>query len=248
VWDIIHEFYSAFGFNLRVRLSLHDPANPEKYLGGIEQWHMAESMLREIVAEKKADSFEGVGEAAFYGPKLDFMAADSIGREWQVATIQLDMVQPERFDLTCTNEKGEKERIVMIHAAIMGSIDRFLSIAIEHFAGTFPTWLSPVQIQLILVSQKFAEGGKKILSELEEQNLRVELDESDETVGNKVRKAAAQKAPYIVVVGEKELAGGEWMIRVRGQEEQLRMTKENFIQKIQQEILQKNLQLISSND
>jgi threonyl-tRNA synthetase len=248
IWEIIYEFYSAFGFDLKVRLSLHDPAHPAKYLGGKDQWQMAETMLREIVSEKKVASFEGIGEAAFYGPKLDFMASDSIGREWQVATIQLDMVQPERFDLTCTNEKGEKERIVMIHAAIMGSIERFLSIVIEHFAGSFPTWLSPVQVQLVLVSQKFSEGGKQILSELENQNLRVEIDESDETVGNKVRRAAAQKIPYIVVVGEKELSGGEWMIRVRGKEEQLRMTKENFIEKILQEIKQKNLQLMSSND
>ena len=130
VWDIVHEFYHAVGFRLRVRLSLHDPKQMEKYLGNPALWKHAETILREIVEEKKADYFEGVGEAAFYGPKLDFMAKDSIGREWQVATIQLDMNQPERFELYCINESGEHERIVMIHGAIMGSIERFLSVTI----------------------------------------------------------------------------------------------------------------------
>ena len=138
IWDIVRTFYKPFGFELRVRLSLHDPKHPEKYLGDQKQWEIAESILRAIVAEKDMPWFEGVGEAAFYGPKLDFMTKDSLGREWQVATIQFDMNQPERFDLTCVNEQGEKERIVMIHAAIMGSIERFLSIVIEHYAGAFP--------------------------------------------------------------------------------------------------------------
>ncbi len=124
VWDIVENFYKTFGFELKVRISKHDPAHPEKYLGDKERWAFAENMLEEIAKEKNVVTFEGIGEAAFYGPKLDFMANDAIGREWQVATIQLDMNQPERFDLTCTNEKGEKERIVMIHAAIMGSIER----------------------------------------------------------------------------------------------------------------------------
>ncbi len=161
IWDIIHEFYGVFGFELKVRLSLHDPKTPEKYLGGKENWDIAENMLREIIKEKKVKAIDGVGEAAFYGPKLDFMAKDSIGREWQVATIQLDMNMPERFDLVCVNEKGERERIVMIHAAIMGSIERFLSILIEHTSGNFPLWLSPVQVKIAPVKESnFKKGGR----------------------------------------------------------------------------------------
>src|SRR3989338_11198643 len=140
VWDIVHEFYKSFGFELQVRLPRHDPKHMEKYLGDEKKWQSAEKVLSDIIKDKKVKALDGLGEAAFYGPKLDFLAKDSIGREWQVATIQLDMNMPERFDLYCINEKGEKERIVMIHAAIMGSIERFLSITIEHYAGAFPLW------------------------------------------------------------------------------------------------------------
>ncbi len=154
IWDIIQTFYSSFGFKLKIRISTHDPKHPEKYLGDKKKWKFAEDMLYEIAQSKNADTFDGVGEAAFYGPKLDFMAKDSLGRDWQVATIQLDVNMPERFDLTCTNEEGKPERIVMIHAAIMGSIERFLSVIIEHLAGDFPVWLSPVQARVIPISDK----------------------------------------------------------------------------------------------
>src|SRR3990167_7672950 len=145
IWEIVHAFYGTVGLKLRLRLSLRDPNHPEEYLGDKSHWNKAEEVLREVANENKTKFFEAPGEAAFYAPKLDFMATDSLGREWQVATIQLDVSMPESFDLTCINEKGEKERIVMIHAAIMGSIERFLSVIIEHFAGAFPVWLSPVQ-------------------------------------------------------------------------------------------------------
>ncbi len=220
IWDIIHEFYPKFGFDLRVRLSIHDPENPEKYLGNKENWAVAEGILRDIVTEKKVDWFEGLGEAAFYGPKLDFMAKDSLGREWQVATIQLDMNMPERFDLTCTNESGQPERIVMIHAAIMGSIERFLSIAIEHFAGAFPLWLAPVQAAIIPVSEKFSKYAEKVMNSLTEAGIRAELHAADETLGKRVRIAEMQKIPYVLVVGEKEESAGEVNVRHyrRGQE------------------------------
>jgi threonyl-tRNA synthetase len=221
IWDIVHEFYPTFGFNLRVRLSTHDPACPEKYLGGKENWSFAEEVLKEIIDEKKVDWFEGVGEAAFYGPKLDFMAKDAIGREWQVATIQLDMNMPERFDLTCVNEKGEKERIVMIHAAIMGSIERFLSILIEHTAGAFPMWLAPKQIRLATVGAAFIPFAQELLGKFETAGLRVEFDDSDEKVGKKIRNAAMMKIPWTIVVGEKEANGGDFKINVFGQEEDL---------------------------
>ena len=206
IWDIVQEFYSAFGFALKIRLSFHDPAQPEKYLGDKKVWASAEKILREIAGGKSAETFEGVGEAAFYGPKLDFMAKDSLGREWQVATIQLDLNLPERFDLTCVNEKGEKERIVMIHAAIMGSIERFLSIIIEHFEGAFPTWLSPVQVKILPISDKHAVYAKKVRALLKEAGIRVEMDDANETLGKKVRNARGEKVPYWLVVGDAEEA------------------------------------------
>ncbi len=236
IWDIIDIFYKAVGFGkLEVRLSLHDPDHFENYLGTPEVWEKAENAIREIAKGKGIDFVEQKGEAAFYGPKVDFIAKDSIGREWQVATIQLDINLPERFDLFCTNEKGEKERIVMIHAAIMGSIERFLSIFIEHHAGNFPVWTAPVQVQFVPVSEKHVEGAKQMMREFKEVGIRVDLDSADETVGNKVRKAVGQKVPYILVVGDKELAGEDLMIRVRGKEDQEKMSKDEFIERVKRE-------------
>ena len=235
IWDIVQEFYGRLGFALRVRLSLHDKAAPEKYLGDQERWEYAETMLREIVQEKNIDWFEGVGEAAFYGPKLDFMAKDSIGREWQVATIQLDMNMPERFDLSCVNENNEHERIVMIHAAIMGSIERFLSIAIEHFAGAFPVWLSPVQVQVASVAEAHIPIAQELAGMLKAGGMRVNIDDSKESVGYKVRSAAKEKIPYIIIIGEKEKDLAQLSIRVRGQEDQLVISVPDFIARVKGE-------------
>ncbi len=236
VWDIIHDFYGTFGFTLSVRLSLHDPEHPEKYLGDPERWAKAESMLREIAEEKQADAFDGVGEAAFYGPKLDFMAKDSLGRQWQVATIQLDMVMPERFDLDCINEKGEHERIVMIHAAIMGSIERFLSIAIEHYAGAFPLWLSAVQVAILPVADRHADFANQLKMELQQQGLRVEVDASGESVGKKIRNAEKAKFPVMLVVGDKEAEGGPLTVRRRGSAEQEMVEKDALIASLLEEV------------
>lgn len=240
IWDIIEIFYRATGFgNLKVRLSLHDPEHFEKYLGTKEVWEKTENQLRDLAKERGVEAFEAKGEAAMYGPKVDFLATDSLGREWQVATIQIDRNMPERFDLECINEKGEKERIVMLHAAIMGSIERFLSVLIEHHAGAFPVWMTPTQLVLAPVSSKHADEAKKVAEEFSTLGVRVEVDDADETIGNKVRKAAKQKIPYIVVFGDKEATGEPWMIRVRGQEEQLKMSKEEFVEKITTEIKEK---------
>jgi len=206
IWDIVQEFYGTFGFDLRIRLSFHDPKEPEKYLGDKNRWTLAERILREIAQEKGADTYEGIGEAAFYGPKVDFMAKDSLGREWQVATIQLDLNMPERFDLTCINEKGEKERIVMIHAAIMGSIERFLSIIIEHLAGAFPTWLAPVQARVLPIGEAHQEFSRVVLEKLKAAGVRAELDESNESLGKKIRDAKKMKVPYLLVIGDAEVS------------------------------------------
>ncbi len=240
IWDIIHEFYGAFGFSLRLRLSLHDPEHPEKYLGGSKQWEDAENILREIAKERNADYFEAPGEAAFYGPKLDFMAKDSIGREWQVATAQLDMNQPERFDLFCISENGERERIVMIHAAIMGAIERFLSIIIEHFAGAFPVWLSPVQATVLPISEKFSDYGKKVNEALVAQGIRTEWHEPDESLGKRIRGAELMKIPYVLVVGEKEAGSGTVNVRSRKGDEG-EMPLEKFLEKIGKEVKERAL-------
>lgn len=236
VWDIIHEFYDSFGFILAIRLSLHDPEQPEKYLGEPERWESAENALREIAKEKKATVTEAVGEAAFYGPKIDFLAKDSLGREWQVATIQLDMNMPERFDLFCINEKGEKERIVMIHAAIMGSIERFMSIIIEHFGGAFPLWLSPVQIKVVPIAENHHEYAQKIFTELKENGLRVEIDASNESLGKKIRASKLEKVPYTLVIGDKEIEAGAVGVESRDAGQLGPMKTADFLSKILEEI------------
>jgi threonyl-tRNA synthetase len=207
IWDIIDTFYGTFGFaEMRVRLSFHDPENMDGYLGTPEIWANAETALREIAIERKADFFEGIGEAAMYGPKLDFMAKDSLGREHQVATIQLDMNLPERFDLTCTNEEGKKERIVMIHCAVMGSIERFTAVLFEHLGGNFPLWLSPTQVRIIPVADAHAAYAAQVHEELLAVGLRAELDTSNESMGKKIRAAKQERLPYFIVVGDKEVA------------------------------------------
>lgn len=236
IWEIVHTFYGVFGFKLRIRISTHDPKHPEKYLGDTKKWKFAESMLKEIIAEKNVDSFLGVGEAAFYGPKLDFMAKDSLGREWQVATIQLDVNMPERFNLTCTNEDGKPERIVMIHAAIMGSIERFLSILIEHYAGAFPTWLAPIQVALIPVSDKQVEYGTVVVQDLSLNGIRAKLYGDNETLGKRIREAEMQKIPYIVVVGDKEKESKMVAVRTRGKKETETISTQKFIEKLTEEI------------
>lgn len=206
IWQIIETFYGAFGFKLEPRLSLHDPKNMNNYLGDEATWLTTEKELRDLVKDKGQTAIEAIGEAAFYGPKIDFMGSDSMGRQWQVATIQLDMNMPESFDLICMNEKSEKERIVMIHAAIMGSIERFLSVIIEKYAGAFPLWLSPVQVKIIPVLESHNEYATEVLMYLRKENLRVEIDLDDANLGKKVRKAKVEKIPYFIIIGDKEIA------------------------------------------
>lgn len=218
VWDIIERFYSAFGFDLKVRLSTHDPANMEAYSGSEDKWKSAEEQLLKIVKAKVGDDYlDGVGEAAFYGPKIDFMAKDAIGREHQVATLQLDFNQPEGFDLVCINEQGERERIVMIHAAIMGSIDRFLSVYIEHCAGKFPVWLAPEQLRIIALNQEqgIVDFAHTVADQAKKLGVRATVDSENESVGKKIRSAEMMKVPYTVVIGPKEVETSELIPRIR---------------------------------
>lgn len=205
IWDIVNDFYGAFGFTLKVRLSFHDPEKKDKYLGDSAVWGKTEGLLREIAEARQADYFEGIGEAAFYAPKLDFMAHDSIGRTHQVATIQLDRLMPERFGLTCTNEQGEAEPIVMIHAAIAGSLERFTAVLLEHLGGNLPLWLAPTQVNIIPVNEVHHQYADEVYHALKAVGLRVTLDTSNESMGKKIRAAKQGKLPYFIVIGDKEM-------------------------------------------
>ncbi len=247
IWDIVQTFYRAFDINLEVRLSLSDPAQPEKYLGDPKRWKEAEQALRDIAKKKGITApVEGIGEAAFYGPKLDFMGKDAIGREHQVATIQLDFVQPERFNLTCTNEAGEDEGVVMIHAAIAGSLERFLVLAIEQYAGAFPVWLAPVQVAVIPVGESHLEVCRSLAERLMLDGIRLEIDESNETVGKKIRNSEIMKVPYALVVGDKEAPSmGQWSddtmmsVRLRGSKDLLSISLQDFLARVNKQIVER---------
>ena len=201
----IKQALETYGIDYWVRLSLRDPENKEKYLGDDALWERSENELRNIV-EKSGVKFKPVtGEAAFYGPKLDIMAVDALGREWQISTVQVDRTQPERFDLTCTNEKGEKERIVMIHRALIGSPDRFLGILLEHYGGNFPLWLAPEQVHIIPVADVHHTYADQVYHALKAVGIRVELDKSNDSMGKKIRAAKQAKIPYFIVIGDKEV-------------------------------------------
>ena len=241
VWDIIDAFYKTIGFKLDVRLSFHDPKQKEKYLGTSEMWEFAENQLSEIANDKKIKAEKVLGEAAFYGPKIDFTAKDSLDREWQVATIQLDINMPERFDITCVNEKGEKERLVMIHSAVLGSIERSLAILLEHFNGAFPVWLSPVQAAVLPVSDKSNAYAEKIAGKLAAENIRTETYERDGTIGKKIREAETQKIPYLIIVGEKEEKNETVALRQRSKGDLGEVKIPELIARLKKEIESKTL-------
>lgn len=243
IWEIVDSFYATVGFGkLRVRLSLHDPKAPEKYLGTPEMWKRAEASLREIAVERNADFFESPGEAAFYGPKVDFITKDSIGREWQVATIQLDINMPERFNLFCMNEEGKEERIVMIHAAIMGSIERFLSIYIEHTAGLFPLWLAPTQVALVPVAAAHEAYADSLMADLRKNGIRCEFMPSSESLGKRVRLGEQTKIPYLLVMGDREVAEKSVTVRNVKTKKQITVSSQEFMTKTLEDIKQRKLE------
>ncbi len=210
------ELYAVVGMDLRVRLSYRDDS--DAYLGSQELWASSQAQLKQAVVANELKYFEEEGEAAFYGPKIDFMVTDAIGREFQVATVQLDFVQPDRFGLEFAAEDGSQSQPVMIHCALLGSIERFLSVYIEHTAGKFPVWVAPEQVRLISVNQEDAtvEFAGKLEALAKDKGLRISVDNSNESVGKKIRAAEVAKVPYTVVVGEKEIGGGELTPRIRG--------------------------------
>ena len=206
--NIIKEFYSALDMyedHHWVSLSVRDPEHPEKYIGEDADWQMAESMLQEISAELHLDAKRMEGEAALYGPKLDYMFTDSLGRERQLATIQIDFAMPKRFSLVYTNEKGVDETPVMIHRAILGSYERFLAILIEHFAGAFPLWLAPEQVWVLPIGEAHQSYAQEVFAALKAAGLRAHLHAEDESLGKRIRTAKLQKVPYLFVIGDKEV-------------------------------------------
>ncbi|HPB60202.1 MAG TPA: threonine--tRNA ligase [Candidatus Paceibacterota bacterium] len=216
--SIIRDFYSRLGLwdEHWVSLSVRDYEHPEKYIGEPKDWDTCEQILQEVSNEMGLEAKRCEGEAALYGPKLDFMFKDATGREIQIPTVQIDFATPKRFNLEFTNEQGEKVPPVMVHRAILGSYERFLVLLIEHYAGAFPLWLSPVQAKILPISEKQMVYAKEILAELKARNIRVELDENNETLGKKIRNAKMEKIPYLLVVGDKEMESKTVTVEARG--------------------------------
>lgn len=235
--DLSDELYSTFGFPYSIELS----TRPEDSMGTDEQWDTAITALKDALESKGIEYTINEGDGAFYGPKIDFHLEDAIGRTWQCGTIQLDFQMPERFDLTYVDEKGEKSRPVMIHRALLGSVERFMGILIEHFAGKFPLWLSPVQVQVIPVSEKYLEYSEKVYEALEEAGLRAHLDSRSEKVGYKIREAQLQKINYMLVLGQKEEDSGKISVRRRSGEELGEMDLDAFIEMLQVEIKERKI-------
>jgi len=236
VLNAIKQAMTTFGMNYKIRLSLWDPAKPEKYLGEATTWEKSQKLLEEILIENKIEFFKAEGEAAIYGPKMDLISRDSLGREWQISTIQLDFIMPQRFGLEYAAADGTKKTPVMVHRAIIGSPERFLGILIEHYAGAFPVWLSPVQIKIASVAETHIPACQKLAAEFKGAGLRVEIDDSNETVGNKIRKSANEKIPFVLVIGDKEASSPMLSVRDRGQQDTREISKEDFIKELQDKI------------
>jgi threonyl-tRNA synthetase len=218
VIDFILFIYKSFGFEIssvHVYLSVRDPKS-DQYPGSEEGWNFTEKVLEKVANEKGLQITTDVGGAAFYGPKLDFKVKDAIGREWQCSTLQFDFNLPEKFDMSFINDKGEKERPYMLHRALFGSFERFIGVLIEHYAGNFPAWLAPVQVKILSVGEGHIDFCQALKEKFQAAEVRVEVDDSNETVGNKTRKAVNEKTPYILVVGDKEKESGRLAVRERG--------------------------------
>lgn len=244
MFDMADEIYRIYGITLEPTLSVRDSEQSEKYLGTDDLWRDAEQTLKEVLNNRGVKNYSlDVGGAAFYGPKIDLFGVDAIGRKWQLSTFQLDFNQPQGLDLTYVDANGKDIRPVMIHRALFGAIERHLSVIIEHYAGAFPVWLSPVHVELLPVSDKHIEFAETVARELRAKDIRVEVDDRNETIGNKIRKAAKQKIPYIIVLGDKEAETGMLPIRSRGSKETVDMPREEFITKITSQIRERSAEL-----
>ena len=235
--DLILKVFRIFGFeNYEAQISLHDPKDTEKYIGSEEIWAESENAIREACREKGLETREEVGEAAFYGPKLDFMVKDAIGRRWQLGTIQVDYNLPQRFKLEYTAEDNSKQTPVMIHRAPFGSLERFTAVLIEHTAGHFPLWLIPDQVAILPISEKYNDYAREVKTFFDKAGVRALIDDRNEKIGRKIRDNELKRVPYMVVVGEKEAAEGLVSMRKQGGGEQATMTKEEFAKRICDEV------------
>ncbi len=232
VMKLVDEVYSKFGFEYTIELS----TRPEDSMGSEELWNMAESALAKVLNDTGREYTINEGDGAFYGPKIDFHIKDCLGRDWQCGTIQLDFQMPERFDLTYIGEDGEKHRPVMLHRVIFGSIERFIGIITEHYAGAFPAWLAPVQVKILPISEAHHDYAKEIEEKFKAAGLRVEMDLREEKIGYKIREAQLQKIPYMIILGEKEKAANAVGVRSRKEGDIGQMETEEFINKIKKEI------------
>ncbi len=239
--NIIKDFYSALGMWGKhwVSLSVRDYDHPEKYIGESKDWDKCEEILEEVSKEMKLGAKRVEGEAALYGPKLDFMFRDALGKEIQIPTVQLDFATAKRFGLTYINEKGKEEQPVMVHRAILGSYERFLVLLIEHYGGAFPVWLSPVQVKIISVGEKHIKYCFELAEEFKKNDIRIEVDDGNETVGNKIRKAVNEKVPYMLVIGDKEINSDKLTVRDRGEKQTRTISKNGFIKEVRKKIEEK---------
>ena len=229
---LFDEMYSTFGLTYQIELS----TMPEDHMGDEEVWHFAEDTLQAAITELGKDFQINPGDGAFYGPKLDFHLADSLGRTWQCGTIQLDMQMPERFELEYVGEDGEKHRPIMIHRALLGSIERFIGVITEHFAGAFPTWLHPVQVKILPVTDRAADYARNVAAKLDAQGFRVEVDARSEKIGKKIREATLEKIPYMLVVGDRDMDARTVSVRHRSGEDLGAMSLEQFSAMLRQEV------------
>ena len=220
VIDLVLYVFGSLGFeNFTAQVSLRDPENPEKYIGDVSSWEKAENAILNAAKDKGLDYVVEEGEAAFYGPKLDFMVRDALGRKWQLGTIQVDYTLPERFDLTYKGSDNELHRPVMIHRAPFGSMERFVAILLEHTAGNFPLWLIPEQLIILTISEKYEKYAQKVLNLLENSEIRALVDNRNETMGKKIRDAEMNKIPYMIIVGETEKSENKISVRKHGGED-----------------------------
>ena len=239
VVDFVYFVLGTFGYEIKVYMSMRDPANKSKYLWSDEMWEKAQSTIKNILTQKWIDYVEEEWEAAFYWPKADFKVKDSIWRYFQLSTVQFDFNLPEKFDVYFVNEKWEKEKPFIIHRALLGSLERFMWILIEHLAGSFPLWLAPVQVKILPVIDKFNEWSKEIIKKLEDAWFRVELDDSTNWLNKKIRNAELEKIPYIVVIGEKELENWTLSVREYKSKAQYELSVDDFISNLKEEIEKK---------
>jgi threonyl-tRNA synthetase len=238
--QMVNKMFKAFQLkDYYVRLSLSDPLDAVKYIADSKTWDKAGKKLEKIIKDNKLKYVKAKGEASFYGPKIDYIVKDSLGREWQMSTLQLDLFMGKRLNLTYRDENGQEKNPVILHRGLTGSVERTLGILIEHFGGAFPLWLSPIQVKIIPVSDQFIKDAKKIEEIFKENNIRCEIDNRTESVGKKISANIKEKNPYALVIGEREIKSGKLAVRTRGEKEIKNIEINKFLEKLKEEIKDK---------